>query len=208
MPKVKLTKNALKTERDNLKRFSRFLPTLQLKKQQLQMEMRKRTGEMERIVQKEQELKRVIETWISLFGDAAKVSFFMEAVRLEQIETRTDNIAGVSVPVFVSAKFASAEYSLFDEAPWVDSGVSVLRDVVSCRAEHEILKRQHELISRELRITTQRVNLFERVMIPEARENIRVIQINLGDQQTAAVGRSKIAKRKMLEATGTEGAAA
>ena len=40
MAKVKLTKTALKQQRDDLKQFQRFLPTLQLKKQQLQMEMR------------------------------------------------------------------------------------------------------------------------------------------------------------------------
>ncbi|MBN1863918.1 MAG: V-type ATP synthase subunit D [Victivallales bacterium] len=208
MPKVKFTKNALKVERDNLKRFSRFLPTLQLKKQQLQMEMRKRVEQIELIVLKERELRQGFIKWLSLFGDESKVAFFMKTVRIEDIETRTDNIAGVSVPVFVSARFADTEYSLFDEDPWIDSAVNALKEVVNCRAEHEILERQHELISRELRITTQRVNLFERVMIPGCRENIRVIQIYLGDQQTAAVGRSKIAKRKMLEATGLEGAAA
>ena len=35
MAKVKLTKTALKQERDALKQYERFLPTLQLKKQQL-----------------------------------------------------------------------------------------------------------------------------------------------------------------------------
>ena len=40
MAKIKLTKNELKFQRDALKRFQRYLPTLQLKKQQLQMEVR------------------------------------------------------------------------------------------------------------------------------------------------------------------------
>ena len=40
------------------------------------------------------------------------------------------------------------------------------------------------------------VNLFEKVKIPEAKENIRIIRIFMGDQQTAAVARSKIAKGK------------
>jgi len=57
-----------------------------------------------------------------------------------------------------------------------------------------ILERQQRLFSEELRITTQRVNLFEKVKIPETRENIRSIRIYLGDEQTAAVVRGKIAK--------------
>ena len=51
-----------------------------------------------------------------------------------------------------------------------------------------------------MRSTAQRVNLFEKVKIPEARENIRVIGIYLGDQQTSAVVRGKIAKKKLQEA--------
>jgi V/A-type H+-transporting ATPase subunit D len=47
-----------------------------------------------------------------------------------------------------------------------------------------------------LRIVTQRVNLFEKVKIPESKENIRRINIYIGDQQTNSVGRSKIAKKK------------
>ncbi len=72
-----------------------------------------------------------------------------------------------------------------------------LRDLVEIKAERAVLQEQYRRISRELRVTTQRVNLFEKVKIPECKENIRVIQIYLSDQQTAAVGRSKIAKRKM-----------
>ena len=48
-------------------------------------------------------------------------------------------------------------------------------------------------------MTTQRVNLFEKVKIPECRENIRRIGIYLGDMDTSAVVRSKIAKSKLQE---------
>ena len=36
MAKIKLTKNELKVQKDQLKMFNRYLPTLMLKKQQLQ----------------------------------------------------------------------------------------------------------------------------------------------------------------------------
>lgn len=199
MAKVKLTKSELKNQRDNLKQFSRFLPTLQLKKQQLQMEMRRCRDDMERIKEREKQLKENILSWISLFSDENVVPFLQESVRLKEIEKKRSNIAGVDVPVFVSAKFTIADYSLFIEAPWIDNAIDILQDVVSCKVEHEIIEEQYNLIAHELRVTTQRVNLFEKVKIPECTENIRVIQIYLGDQQTAAVGRSKIAKRKMQE---------
>ena len=65
--------------------------------------------------------------------------------------------------------------------------------------EREVIKKQYELIENELRVTTQRVNLFEKVKIPECKENIRTIQIYLGDMDTSAVARSKIAKKKLQE---------
>jgi V/A-type H+/Na+-transporting ATPase subunit D len=40
------------------------------------------------------------------------------------------------------------------------------------------------------------VNLFEKVKIPECKEAIRVIKIAIGDEQTAAVTRGKIAKSR------------
>ena len=57
------------------------------------------------------------------------------------------------------------------------------------------------ILSKELRTTSQRVNLFEKVKIPEAKENIRVINIFLGDQQTSGVARSKLAKGKATART-------
>ena len=60
-----------------------------------------------------------------------------------------------------------------------------------------IIAKQLDLLDAELRVTSQRVNLFEKVKIPEAKENIRVIGVYLGDQQTAAVVRGKISKKKL-----------
>ena len=62
-----------------------------------------------------------------------------------------------------------------------------------------VLPDEPELLEKELRTTSQRVNLFAKVKIPEAKENIRVIQVYLGDQQTAAVVRGKISKKKLVE---------
>lgn len=208
MPKIKLTKSELKVQRDNLKQFSRFLPTLQLKKQQLQLEMMRCKEDMRKIKEREQQLKTSISSWLSLFADGREVPFLQEAVTLKEIEKKRSNIAGVDVPVFVAAKFTIAEYSLFIKSPWLDVAIATLQDVLSCKAEHDIVEKQYQLIANELRVTTQRVNLFEKVKIPECTENIRVIQIYLGDQQTASVGRSKIAKRKMQELEDMEDSAA
>jgi len=199
MPKIKLTKSELKTQRDSLKQFTRFLPTLQLKKQQLQLETRQSQERIEKNRKREVEFKYNISSWISLFADDADIERLTEYISVDEIDTEIHNIAGVEIPIYNKTKFIISEYNLFTEAPWTDDGVKAICDLVEIRAEGDVLKEQYRRINNELRTTTQRVNLFDKVKIPECKENIRVIQIYLGDQQTSAVGRSKIAKKKMAE---------
>lgn len=199
MPKVKLTKTALKQERDSLKQFQRFLPTLQLKKQQLQMEMRTCLDRIEKNRQFEQETKNALAAWTELFGDPEAVEKIKWNLSVSRVETGVQNIAGVDVPVFREVIFDAKPFDLYADDPWLDDAAESVKKIVSIQEEREIIRRQYDLIADELRVTTQRVNLFEKVKIPECKENIRAIQIYLGDMDTAAVARSKIAKKKLQE---------
>ncbi len=199
MPKVKLTKNALKQERDSLKQFQRFLPTLQLKKQQLQMEMRTCLDRIEKNRQFEQATKNALAAWTELFGDPEAVEKIRRNLSVSRVETGVQNIAGVDVPVFREVVFDAKPFDLYADDPWLDDAAESVKKIVSIQEEREIIRRQYDLIADELRVTTQRVNLFEKVKIPECKENIRAIQIYLGDMDTAAVARSKIAKKKLQE---------
>ena len=195
MPAIKFTKNELKKQKDALKRYERYLPTLQLKKQQLQMVIRS-VEQQEREKRAEQEAVRSrISAWIELFGEDAGLA---DLVKIGRLETETGNIAGVDIPVFKSISYEDIAYDLFASPLWVDSAVDSLKKLVAFDEELRILQKQVELLNQELRITSQRVNLFEKVKIPEAKNNIRIIRIYLGDQQTAAVVRGKIAKRKIV----------
>ncbi len=199
MAKVKLTKTALKKERDSLKQFQRFLPTLQLKKQQLQLEMRECLNRIEFNERRERESKASLSSWLALFGAEQDAFRVADLVKVDRIKTDVMNIAGVDVPHFQRVVFADIEYDLFSEDPWIDDAVAALRKIVELRMEREVIRKQYDLIQTELRVTTQRVNLFEKVKIPECKENIRRIGIYLGDMDTSAVVRSKIAKNKLQE---------
>ena len=199
MAKVKLTKTALKKERDNLKQYQRFLPTLQLKKQQLQMEMRSCQERIDRIAQREAESKQQLASWLVLFGAEKEAFRAADLVKVDHVETDIMNIAGVEVPRFQRVVFQNAPYDLYMEDLWIDDAVNALRRIIELRMERDVIRKQYELIQSELRVTTQRVNLFEKVKIPECRENIRRIGIYLGDMDTSAVVRSKIAKSKLQE---------
>ncbi len=199
MPKIKLTKSELKSQRDSLRQFSRFLPTLQLKKQQLQLEMRRCQDEIDKLHEEMKRSSDSVARWSALFADSNAAQKISGLLKLIAVRTETHNIAGVDFPAFVSADFDVSPYDLFSEEPWIDDAILSVKTLLEQKLREKILRRQHECINTELRTTTQRVNLFEKIKIPQSKENIRVIQIYLGDQDTAGVARAKIAKSKLGE---------
>ena len=200
MSKLKLTKTELKTQTDALKQYRRFLPTLQLKKQQLQMELRKSRDLVEANRREYALLRKQLESFVGLYADRGAVGFIKENLQVVGVILSTANIAGVTVPVFEKVIFSEGNYDPFNVDFWLDGGLRTVRELVSLIEAGKVLEEQYRLLNVELLSTTQRVNLFEKVKIPECLENIRKIQIYLGDATTAAVVRSKIAKRKMQEA--------
>lgn len=193
MAKIKLTKNELKSQRDALKRFQRYLPTLQLKKQQLQMEIRKLDQDIKQKSEIENMERKNLKPWIKLFSESVDLEQYIEISSLDIIK---GNIAGVNIPILKKIIFNDIIPNISLTPLWIDYGIDTLKQLITLRIERKILQKQYELLMEELRTTTQRVNLFEKVKIPEAKENIRIIRIFMGDQQTAAVARSKIAKGK------------
>ena len=202
MAKIKLTKTELKAQTDALKRFQRFLPMLQLKKQQLQAEIAGIAAKAEAVSARERAARMAMDGWIGLF--AAGEELLSDLVSVKSIRTSTANVAGVEIPVFDGIDTEVADIDLWSTPAWVDDAVAALTAILALQSERKILQRQRELITAELVTTSQRVNLFEKVKIPACRENIRVIKIALGDEQTAAVTRGKIAKARTPE-TDTEG---
>jgi V/A-type H+-transporting ATPase subunit D len=198
MAKFKLNKTELKKQRDALRQYERFLPTLQLKKQQLQMEILHQMillKEKEHLYAKQREL---ILGWAGILGEAPQD--LKTWLTPENVITGTRNIAGVDLPVFSSVEFLFVEYDLFLMPLWLDSALEMIKDIVTLREEISVIQEGIEILKQELRITTQRVNLFEKVKIPETKEAIRLIKIFIGDQMANAVGLSKIAKKKIEEA--------
>ena len=199
---VKLTKNELKVQKDRLKQFQRYLPTLQLKKQQLQAVVMQVTAQLEQVARERQAAVVGLDDWVAVFAenDSFPAEKRLETlVRPRHVVCGEQNIAGVVVPVFQELSFEDIQYDVADYPLWVDTAAVRLREIARLDALEKTLRRQVELLEQELRATAQRVNLFEKVKIPEAKENIRVIGIYLGDQQTSAVVRGKIAKKKLQE---------
>lgn len=196
MAKLRLTKTELKNQKDSLKRFKRYLPTLQLKKQQLQAEIF--TIEQKQVEKRKEQLKlkESFSSWVAVFGEDYPLQDY---IAIETVKTSTMNIAGVEIPVFEKAIFSDIEWDLDKSPLWVDAGIEALKKQVICDVEVMILQDQIDLLAHELRTTSQRVNLFEKVLIPQTNSNIKKINVQLGDERTAAVVRGKIAKTNLAK---------
>lgn len=213
MAKIKLTKGELKRQRDSLEQFRHYLPTLQLKKRQLQIKILEAKNNLKRKKDDLLSQEKKILKWIGLLGDPQLNEFssnkssssFKDFFELKQwvvpikekVEIGTVNIAGANIPVLEDIVFNDVQYDYYVMPLWIDRAVKELREHIYLLSEITIIEQQIEILEQELRITTQRVNLFEKVKIPECLDNIRKIRIYLGDQQANAVGISKVAKKKI-----------
>ncbi len=195
MPAIKHTKSELKQQRDALRRFERFLPTLELKQQQLQLEVRRLNAALERNRAETARLRAGLEAWVRVLAEPVEFDAWL---RLREVRHGAGNIAGVSIPVFEEVVFERTVPDLFVTPPWLDEALEQIEQLVRLDLERAVLDIQEQRLSDELRTTTQRVNLFEKVKIPECTDAIRVIRIFLGDEQAAAVCRAKVAKNKTV----------
>ena len=195
MAKIKLTKNELKVQKDALKMYRRYLPTLTLKKQQLQSEIRTVEEKANSVRKAKAELENGFLDWIAVFGE--KEAFPYGIIKVSNIRKGKGNIAGVDIPTFGGADFSRGSYDLYSTPLWVDIAADHMEKAILLDLEAEVLEEQVRLLEAELLATSQRVNLFEKVKIPETEKNIKKISIYMADQQVSAVVRSKISKRKI-----------
>ncbi len=207
MAKVAMNKGALQKERDQLRLYQRLLPSLDLKRRQLTAEANQaREALTEAQAQVERVNARVAEQLPMLANEEISVSGL---VQIDSVHVEEDNIVGVKVPVLKELRCTVRDYSLLAKPHWVDVLVQHLQKIAELRLQVQVAAERVRCLDRAVRRTTQRVNLFDKVLIPKAKKNIQRIQIFLGDAERAAIVRSKLAKAKAQSLgqafTGSEG---
>lgn len=198
MAEIKLTKNELRAQQTRLGQLQKYLPTLQLKKAMLQLEVNDSRIEIEKL---EQEFQKLYE-WVQSFSYILSVSTVIDlkqSIEIQEVKKHYENIAGVEVPYFEKAIFKPLEYSLFETPPWLDSVIYGMRSLAEAKVKIDIANEKKKALEHELREVSIRVNLFEKILIPRSERNIKKIKVFLGDQQLAAVSQAKAAKAKIEE---------
>ncbi|PWU15188.1 MAG: V-type ATP synthase subunit D [Chlamydiae bacterium] len=196
MAEIKLTKMELRTQQLKLEQLRKYLPTLQMKKSMLQLEVSHAALEIDRLISHLGVKQERMQKYAQLFTDPS-FDRLLTATQMQNREVLYDNIAGINVPKLGEIDFEKPQYFLFDTPLWFESVLNDIRDLIIAREKVQVAKQKKQVLERELKEVSIRVNLFEKILIPRAQGNIRKIKIFLSDQQLAAVSQAKIAKKKM-----------
>jgi V/A-type H+-transporting ATPase subunit D len=203
--RIKLNKVSLRTQKQKLAMYQRFLPALEARKQQFLMQL---AIVRKQIVEQEARLKDIMQeiaTWSALYGDLGPLLRYF--IQIEEIKSSVRNVAGLKVPQFHGVEFSDPPYSYFATPLSFEEVLRQSRNAIECREAIRMLKEGEQVLFEGFRKTSQRINLYEQRLIPDCREAIRKIVVYLQDQQAASVGVAKVAKR-MTEAAMLEEAAA
>jgi V/A-type H+-transporting ATPase subunit D len=192
-----LNKSSLKQQRDQLKMFRRFLPSLDLKRQQLLQALKAARDELAEVMGQIEKLSGQLEELYPLLGSSTIATRDVSSlVWIRSLRIEEENVLGSRLPVAREVAFEVRDYSTLVTPFWVDALVANLEELAELRVHQQVREERVRLLDYAVRKITQRVNLFEKVLIPRAEENIRRIVIFLSDEERAAVVRSKIAKGK------------
>lgn len=198
MAEIKLTKNELKSQQHKLNQLERYLPTLQLKKAMLLLEVQNVKEALQFANTEHAFVRSEAISFMPLLVDSFPIEL-SDIVKTASISKGKDNIAGVEVPVFQEVRFEELHYSLIDTPVWTEIVIAKLQELRISQVKMDILRERKEALEYEAREVAKRVNLFEKILIPRAQTNIKKIRIYLSDMQLAQVSRAKVAKR-LIEA--------
>lgn len=197
MAKIALNKSALQKAREDLKLYKRLLPSLDLKRMQLTAELKRAQEQLAKDEAEMEGLKpRAAEQLPMLANEEIDVSGL---VQVDSVQVGEENVVGVKLPVLEEIQCTVREYSMLAKPHWVDVLVDLLKQMAELQARVKVAAERVRRLEQAVRRTTQRVNLFDKILIPTTKKNIKRIQIFLGDTERAAVVRSKIAKARHIK---------
>ena len=193
MAKLVLSKSGLQKQRENMRLYERVLPSLDLKRMQLTAELKRAREQSARAVGDGERLRQEVARQLPMLAD--REMDLSGLVEVKKIEVGEENMVGLRLPTLIGVSFRVASYSMLARPHWTDALAKRLKEMISREVLVQIMARRVFLLEQAVRKITQRTNLFEKVLIPEAKGNIRKIQVYLADADRAAVIRSKITKR-------------
>ncbi len=198
MPRLALNKTSLTREAKQLDTYERFLPSLDLKRRQLIAERNKARRDVAAAAREIRELEDDCGSKLPMAAD--KRLNLSGLVTVKSVDMGQENLVGLRLPVLEDVRLERVERAFLARPHWIDALADMLGELLRLRIRMQVKEHRLEILEGAVKKITQRVNLFDKVLIPRTRDNIRRIQIKLSDAEKAAVVNAKIAKRKRAEA--------
>jgi len=193
MARLSLNKAALHKESGKLKRYKQYLPSLELKRQKLVAERAKGWAELEKTQQKIRQCQQTVAESLPML--AYRDIDLNHLVSVSAVELDSENIVGINLPVLKGIELRHKDYSPYLKPHWVDNVVVQLKVMLELQTHHRVQQHRLQLLTAAVKKVTQKVNLFDKVLIPRTQGNIRKIRIFLSDAERADVVRAKITKQ-------------
>ena len=194
MARLALNKASLTKLNRQLKAYKDFLPSLDLKRRQLLGEQAKAKQAIATLNQQLIALEPLIANDLLMLSN--QEVDLTDIIKVVGVDVVKENVMGTRLPKLNGVDIQVQAYALLGRPHWVDPVVDALRTAVELRLRLQVAEQRLALLSQAVRKITQRVNLFDKVLIPQTQANIKKIRIYLSDAERAAVVNSKIAKRK------------
>ncbi|MCP4752857.1 MAG: V-type ATP synthase subunit D [Proteobacteria bacterium] len=167
------------------------LPTLQAKESALRNEVRM-------IKQVVREMAEEIEEKMEALTETNRFwCEFPPLLSIAEVKVGIKSIAGVKTPYLEELVFEEKPFSLHSSPNWFLSGLVILKAIVELRIKSKLARKKLELLEYARKKTTQKVNLYEKVQIPEYNEAILKIKRYLEDYENLAKSSQKILKAKL-----------
>jgi V/A-type H+/Na+-transporting ATPase subunit D len=194
MARLSLNKSTLSELIKQLKTYRNFLPSLDLKRRQLLSEQEKARKELRELDHRLEALHPMVEKQIPMLGYThVNVRGIVRVTNAEVVE---ENVMGIRLPKLGRLEVKVSEYPFLAKPHWVDRVVRLLQEAIEIRMHRQVMERRLELLASSAKVISQRVNLFEKVLIPKTEANIQRIRVYLSDSERASIVRAKIAKRE------------
>lgn len=156
--------------------------------------------EAEKAKRKRVELERSIESKIKQYEymNILWQEFPQEVITVSEVKTSIKNIAGVKTPQLENVDFELKSLCLFNQPLWVSDGIALLKELMRLSIEKALLSIRTALLDVARKKTTQKVNLYEKVQVPDYLNAISKIKKFMNDEESLGKAAQKIMKKRIL----------
>ncbi len=197
--KILMNKNTLAALKRELAEYRNALPVFEMKEQQLKGLVQSIEEGIRALLQEIRKTEEEVKEWIGVMAEDNPA--LVQATQIDQVFTEKKEIAGVAVENFKDIAFKKYELDLLSTPLWTDAAIEAVIDQKTRWVILEIEERKLAVLQEELAEARRMKNALKEVFIPETQDNIRKIEIYLGDVERLAIGCAKLVKKKKQEKT-------